>query len=308
MMKKILSVVLATLLLCSCFVFSVSAVGSDVTISDDYSELYINSDTYFRVQDTSLYVECDFYFDVEVTLSEAQSNVINSIDLNCDEYGNVVEAVIDMKIGDPTTVIYMNSDALEDYTALKTARKYTVDFISPEGNSVRVSREALFDKAVILRESDLYFCDYYYVGAVSSDGAMSLCKGMILSDFDGFYYFDFEQNSVTDPYDFDPTAQTSLNAYKITNSTLKNELLDAENKYFGGDLTEEEGATDVLFGGAIVILFIVAILLLGVAIVFLICGICSKTQYRKMHFAICIAAGCAFAVVVAIVVYVLSIV
>ena len=64
-MKKILSVVLATLLLCSCFVFSVSAVGSDVTISDDYSELYINSDTYFRVQDTSLYVECDFYFDVE---------------------------------------------------------------------------------------------------------------------------------------------------------------------------------------------------------------------------------------------------
>ena len=307
-MKKILSIVIAALLLCSCFMFSASADDASITLSADYSELYINSETYYQVQDTSLYVECGFVFEDEVTLSEEQTKLIKSVKLNCDEYGRVVEAVINMRIGDPATVIYMNSDALEEYEALKTNNKYTVDFISPEGNSVRVSREALFDTPVTLGEDPLYYCDYYYVGSVSSDGGMSLCKEMILSDIYSFYYVDFEQAGINDPYQFDPNEQTELAAYKITNSSLKGELTDAEDKYYGVDLTTDEEVPDFMFGGAIIILFILAILLLGVAVTFLILGINSKTQYRKMFFAICITAGCALAAVVAITVYVLSIV
>lgn len=306
-MKKILSIIVAALLLCSCFVFTVSADDMSITLSEDYSELNIDSDTYVQVEDTSLYVECDFVINNEVTLSELQSKTIKSIDLYSNDSGNVVEAVIEMKIGSFASVIYMNSDALTEYNILKNSRECTVDFTFPEGNTVKASYDALFGKPDVLYGDDLYLCDFYDVSAVSKDGSMSIGKGMVVSDLDDFYYLDFEQAGIEDIYEFDPYEISEVDVYKITDLTLKSELSDAESEYYGEDLLGGNGETGVWFGGVIVLLFVVVILLLGVFVTFLILGFCSKTEYRKLFFTISILAACGLAVVVVIAVYTLSV-
>ncbi len=307
-MKKILSITVAVLVLCSCFVFTVAAEGGPITLSDDYSELYVDSDTYIQVEDTSLYVECDFVVNNEVTLNEAQSKTIRSVELYSNDSGNIIEAYIEMKIGSSARVVYMNSDSLMEYNVLKNSREYTVDFIYPEGNTVKASYEALFGKPDTLYEDDLVFCDFYYVYTASSESGMSLCKGMVLSGLYYVYYLDFEQAGIEDPYDFSPYEATELDVYKITDPSLESDLIDAELVYYGEDPLDENSETDLWFGGAVVLLFVVVILLLGVFVTFLVLGICSKTEYRKLFLTISIIAACGLAVVIAIAVYAFSVV
>ena len=297
-MKKFKSLIIALILLFSCFGLTAFAENSSITISDDYQNLYLNGDSYSRFNASIL--EIDYYMTIDnpIELSAVQQETILQIELLINEQENVISADISFTDGSILSVDFLREDCFEAYNEIVNgeSKEYIIDFLWPEGNTVKAKRTALFDTPVTLYVNELEWCDFYTVTASNSDNSLTALKGSLLIMDDNYYYVDFAEVGVKNAYEFVPYDYTELSAYEITDTNLLQRIKEAEEKYYADDLgfLYDDDLTETI--SAVFLVFIFAIIPLAIFIVFLILAIRSKTYYRKLFRTICILAAAELAI------------
>lgn len=161
------------------------------------------------------------------------------------------------------------------------------------------------EKATLTGLSTLIY-DSFDVNAYCVDGSFYVQKGTLLLINDEYYYIDYYELGVKDPYAFYPENQSSLSAYKITDAEIVAELDEAYSEYnsdfvglLGSDFTESIGI--------VLLVLAFAVLPLVALVVFLILSIRAKAPaYKKLFTTISVTAA-AELVVFAVVVILLTV-
>lgn len=303
MKKKILSLIIAVLLLVPCFALGVSAasatVVSAISISDDYKTLVYHGDNYIRFDSSNVEYTYDSSFTGAVDGNPEISTVLCELSVN----GAIITADIYFNDGSNLNADFINENYFDEYERLLyNADEYTVDLYYPEDNEVKIAATSLSDTATTLMAKDILLInDSFEANAHSKDGSFYMQKGALLLLNDQYYYVDYNLNAVEKPDEFYHEDYESLSAYKITDAQTVAELDKAYSEYnsdfvglLGSDFTE---------GIATVFLSITfAVIPMAALIIFLILSIRAKAPaYKKLFTAISITAAIelvVFAVVV----------
>ncbi len=289
MKNKILSIIFAVLLIIPCFVLNASAATyCDISLGQDYQYLVHNGVNYTRFDSSMTEWEYDGAFD-NVTYDIAEVKYVN-YELSVNDI--IITATIYLNDGSTISASYINENySAEHETISKYANTYTVDFYFPDENQVDISSKDIFAEKTTLPYLSLQNYLRFDVNAYCMDDSIYVKKGVLISLNDEYYYIDFYELGINDPYTFNPENQPNLPAYKITNSNILTQLDNAKNEYnsdfigfLGSDFTESIG---------IVLLFIAfGVFPLAALIVFLILSSRAKSPtYKKIFMAISITAA-----------------
>lgn len=283
-MKKTISIIIITILLFSCLGLPVFA-ETPATISDDYQTLSMDGRSYSRVNTSML--EVDYYetLDEQIELSQAQQETVKEIRLEANAYRrNIVSAHITFYDGATLSVSFLQNDYLEKYNQIVSGQvqEYIIDFEWPEGNTVKAKKADILGNSVTLTDSDLEWCNYFYVTAQSDDGTLAAITGALIIVDNAYYYVDFAESSIEDGYSFNPYDHPELSAHEITNADLLSNIMDAEEKYYDDDLgfLYDNDLSETI--SAVFMILIFAIVPFVTFILFLILSIRSKTVYKKL--------------------------
>lgn len=289
-MKKIVSLLVALLLLTCCFCLTASAEGT-IIISNDYENIYMNGSTYSRFNTSRLNVDYTENVYSSISLSEAQQETIERITLQVNEDKSLISAEFNFKDGSYLTAEYMNSKYLPIYEDIVNnyIGTYVVDFVWPEENQVRTDRYSLIGSGEPLVVSDANSNSIFDVYAENEAGTLSVTKGYVVEIDNEFYYVDYDKNG----FDSNNSIYTvaPVFGYKITDKALLEELEEAMDEYYKEDFgfflddSFSDGVSRVF------IVFVFAVLPLAVLIVSLIFAIRSKGVYRKLCASISILSG-----------------
>lgn len=297
-MKKILTVIISTLLLFSCLGFASFAAESSVTISEDYQKLYRNGDSYSRVDTTMLEIESYMPLGEQIEFSLTQQETIKSINLDTNEYENIICADITFRDGASLSVDFLRDDYAEAYQALVNGQdgQYIIDFLYPEGNIVKTEHTSLFGASCTLSADDYNYCEYYNVSAKYTDGKLSAIKGALLIIDEKYYYVDYAEAGVLNWSDFTPYEYLTLPAHEITDTGLVQNIKDAEELYYADDLgfLYDDHFTESI--SAVFLIIIFAIIPFALFVTFLILAIRAKSIYKKMFRTIYLLSGSIFAI------------
>lgn len=298
-MKKIIALILSVLLVFCCLSFSVSADNSSITISDDYSDIYLNGKRYTRFNASAIQYELTETISDNITLSTTQEILISDIYLAKDANGVIVHAKFSHYDGSTLTADYLNSDYIEIYNDIMTSDKgtYVIDFEYPEGNTVNVDKSALKGEYINLFPDEIYISDYFEVTAQNSDGTIVIIKGCLIVSDDEYYYIDYEEAGITNIDEFYPYVYSSaLLAHKITDTDLIAGLDKAMEEYYSDDLgflLDDSFSESV---SSVFLVFVFAVIPFAVLVLFLILAIRSKTVYKKLFGIICVLSAAELAV------------
>lgn len=288
-MKKLIPLIITTLLLFSCLGLTAFAESSSVTISDDYQQLTLDGNTYSRFN-TSMVEVNYFSIDMPVSLSTAQQELIDEVIFQINEDTTFIYAEIHFKDGAVLSVEFIRDDYLATYDEISSNQnaEYIIDFEWPEGNTVTTEKTNLFGDSVVLDYGDLEWCDYFPVLMENNDGALSAHKGSLLIIDEKCYYVNYEEIDVDSWYEFDPYGYDELPAYEVTNTDLLASIQEAEETYYADDFgfLYNDDLTETISAVFLILVFIV--IPFAIFVVFLILAIRSKTVYKKMFGTICI--------------------
>lgn len=288
MKKKILSLIIVVLLLIPCLTLTVSADTCDISLGSDYQHLVHNGTNYIRF-DSSM-TEWDYARSFDGVTYDIDEVKYVDYDLSVNDV--IITATIYLNDGSSLSASYINENYSYEHVSLSMyPYEYTVDFYYPDDNQVKIASKNIFAEKTTLEGLADGIYDSFDVNAYCADGSFYIKKGTLYTAYDEYYYIDFYELGVKDPYSFSPEAQSSIEAYKITDAEVIAELDAAHSEYdsdFIGILDSD--FTDSI---AIVILTIAfAIIPLAALIAFLILSIRAKTpSYKKMFRAICITAA-----------------
>lgn len=291
MKKKILSLIIAVLLIVPCLALNISAAATpEISILNNGQNLEYQGNNYVRF-DASL-----VDFDIEEYLDDVQYNLgnIKSADYEFSYNKAIIRAYFTYNDGSMLTASFINDNFYySEYQRMITnPDKFTVDFYYPDDNTVTANSEAFFGEVTSLYGDDLWYSDQMDVTVNAEDNSFYINKGCLFILDDTYYYYDYEKAGITDPYSFNAyDVEGWIEVYKITDSHLCLQLDEAYNEYnsdfiglLGSDFTESF---------AIVLLVLVfAVIPLAALIVFLILAIRAKTpSYKKLFTVIYITAA-----------------
>lgn len=291
-MKRIITLVLALLLLSSCFVLSVSAAQEyvpteeyTVTFSENFQKLYYKGVTYSRFD--ASFIEEPKYFEMDnefVELSPEQYEAVKGITVRMDESYSIADVAINFYDGAVLYVTFIQDKYLDTYNKMKGGewQEYTVDFNLPVGNTVKTEKAKLKGDSVTLKEGILYSCDTYTVYTVNEDGRLKVFQGALLINDDKYYYVDFSELEIYSRKSFYPRNFTEVSAWEITDEQLIHSIKEAEEKYYNNDLGflyDDEFTKSVSMSFLVFAFGIVPLILF---IVFLVLAVKAKTVYRKL--------------------------
>ena len=221
-MKRIITFVIAVVILSSCLSLTVFAKSDTVTFSDDFLMLYTDIGSYSPIN-ANLLQDSDFtYCEKEATLSDKQKENVLEVSLNCNESETMFSVTICYKDGAKLTRTYLYDGYRDIYDKLIAGdvSTYTVDFLYPYENEAKASKDAFFGETIMLDSKALNRCDFFYVYAESATADISIYTGVLLIDKDNYYYADFDEigfdkaNAINfDLYKFD-----SMEVHKITDT------------------------------------------------------------------------------------------
>ncbi len=293
MKKKILSLIIAVLLIVPCLALNVSAATTpEISILNNGQNLEYQGNNYVRF-DASM-VE----FEVEDSIEDVDYNIIGadikSADYDLSPNNAIIRAYFTYNDGSMLTATFINDNFYySEYQRMITnPDKFTVDFYYPDDNTVTANSEAFFGEATSLYGDDLWYSNQMDVTVKAEDNSFYINKGCLFIVDDTYYYYDYEKAGITDPYSFNAyEIEGWIEVYKITDPDLCAQLDAAYSEYnddfiglLGSDFTESF---------AIVLLVLVfAVIPLAAMIVFLILAIRAKTpSYKKLFTVIYITAA-----------------
>ena len=298
-MKKLISILFTMTLLFSCLGLTAFAKSSSLTISEDYRTITVDGKTYSQFNSNMLDLSGTVdRTNMQVMLSSSQKDAIHEIVATSDHTQTMFDLGIEFKDGVYVSISYLRNDLLADYNHLVNNRldSYDINFSYPEHNTIIADSKALYGTEAMLTSDFLNQCDYFPVTVSNKENSITIIKGSVLIVDDEYYYVDFAELGIAFRNSFDPWDYNSLQAYKITDSSLVEKLETAyDNYYFGGF---SDGFTQTL--SAIFLIFVFAIIPLGILIAGIILAIRSKKVYKKL-FSILSTLAAAELVIVAII-------
>ncbi len=321
-MKKILSLIIAIVLIFSCFAITVFAEDVDIfsakepkaTFSEDYKKLYVDGEPFSRIDSSMLISDIDYMLlvddvynqeydtgnDIYVELTEAQKEEVNLIEFECNGQRNIYRVSITYKDGSQFISTFLKDKYLEEYNQLLNgeASEYEIEFLFPEGNIVKAEKNQLFGEAVTLKRKELEdFNDLFDVTVRNADGSIVLGVGLMIRIGDDYYYADYEELGIKMHIGWDGMSGIAgKTIYHITDEALLIDIKAAQESYFEDDfgILYDEDATDGISKVFFTVIFLV--IPLALLVIFLIKAIRGKGIYRKMY--ITIAVLCAVIIVV----------
>ncbi len=300
-MKKFISVLIAVLLLSSCFVVPAFAQAVDewgfpvdpvIEFSDDYTKIYYDGYTFKRVDADVL----DIYFlglYWDVVLTDAQQSSIKNVEVEINSEDTVIFATINFKDGMTMSSAYLREDYIDDYNRIASTEceEYTIDFTYPEDNTVIAKKSDLFGETVVFNKSKLGLCDAYEVKATVEEAGLTVIKGFLLIYESKYYYVDCYETGLPANTYFDYHNFNELEIHKITNEELFADIEFAAEEFYEDDygyLYDDE-FTDTT--SAALIIFLFGVIPFAIFVIFLIKAIRGKGVYRKINIAVCTACG-----------------
>lgn len=332
-MKKILSLVFAFTLIFSCF--AVTAFAEDmeivpqpvITFSEDYQKLYENGEPFSRIDssmlDLGFFSNTDFFLEDRelvqekydypesyidrsgfVRLSDSQKENVKDVNIRENGYRNIYYVAISFNDGSSLTVTFLRDTYLEEYYTIISsddkATEYKVDFVYPDGNTVKAKKSLLFGETVKLTEMDFetYYYDVQYVYAQNSDGSLVVLKGELISIDDKYFYVDYAESNLAESvyYYEDNTEFTKCIFHEITDEQLISDFQKAEQAYYEDDFgfLYDNEVTDAV--SAVFLIFVFGIVPAVIFVILLIKAIRGKGVYKKLYGAVAAVSAAELAV------------
>lgn len=303
-MKKIISLIIAVLLLVSALSFTVSAIHTEdasleyedcnlpvdenITFSDDFKNLYVGKQSYSRVNFGDFYLSTEFNVP---NLKIIDNDSVDAVELMANEKGNVIDATIYYKDGAVLYVSFLNDKYRDEFQNILNNKneELFIDFNLKNEGLYSVSANKLKGKKVDLKTDEFYYeSEMFNVSALVSDKSIDLFKGNIYILSDKVYYE--EEGSNTGNYYED---DESWILYEVEDKALIKELIAKQEQYYkesGYGLFMDNEILKIVSIGFFVIFFI--LLPLAVMIFAIIFIIRSKTLiYKKIYITASILAG-----------------
>lgn len=315
-MKKSIFILALVLVLVFSFAFSISSFAYDntVTLSEDYSTLYLNGKTYSKANTEA--VNLNVYADGKVFTSDfgiEDDSYVNfqerlNLQLTDSQKAELTKAYISMlgesklfadvelSFKDGTTIwySYVRDDVKDDFNQIKNGKnnEYVIKFetYSDHGDILKtVPKKNLLtsDMEMVLFD----YCEQYSVAITSEKYGYSVDMGCILIDTDYiddknsyYYYFDFAETGITSIYDlYETNNYTKLSVHKITDEETIAIIEEGLDEYYNSDfgyIYNEEFTEPV---AKIFFTLVFAIFPLAIAVLTIILAVKSKKGlYKKL--------------------------
>ena len=312
-MKK--SILILALVLAFSFAFSVSSFAYDntVTFSDDYNILYFNGKSYSRantdvVNDdeyiegtlytsdfvTDTVIPLNYYGDLKIQLTDSQKSELTKVYVTVDGDSQLfASAELNYEDGKTIWYSYVRDDVKDDFDKIRNDKtwEYAIsfyDYSSEEDIIKKVSSKNLMTDDF----ESIYYYEYmeFDVIVYSEKYDYSVYKGCIYSDDKSYYYFDFAENGINNPFDLydiydfcDMYGISQIKAHKITDEETIAIIEDGLQEYYDNDYgyLYNESFTEPV--AKIFFSLVFAIFPLAVAVTTLVLALKSKKGlYKKL--------------------------
>ncbi len=315
-MKK--SILILALVLALSFAFSVSSLAyydNIADLSDDYSTLYINGDSYSRANtdcvNLDVYAEgviftsgfgsegnytTHYIENIKIELTDSQKSELTKAYVRTMGEAQLF-AIAELYYEDGTTIwySYVRDDVKDDFNEIKNSdtNEYVIKFetYSDEGDILKkVSPEMLLTGNKV----EITFFEYQEFGVFeySNKFDYSVFKGCVYANTekDLYYYLDFDETGITDPYElydlYDYNGITRIYAHKITDEETITIIKEGLQEYYDSDygyIYNEEFTEPV---AKMFFILVFAIFPLAIAVTTLVLATKSKKGlYKKLLFA-----------------------
>lgn len=307
-MKKIMSLIIAILVLLSCFSFSTFAIEYDeqpyiytnyldptetIIISDDYQHLTLGDNSYSRFSGNDSLQTYD-ELENEIFLSPAQELEVKNIVLHASKNGYKISAYIYFLDGATLSVTFYLDEYIQEYERLKFGdfEDYYIVFQEADysNNSEEIiletTKELLMSEEVELTVNDFLLTASFDVCCKSTDLNLYVTRGSLIKYDELYYYIDFDNtnssNKELDLYNYEGKA------YKISDPLLLQRIEEESNRYYGesdyGVLFDDELSKAISNAFLILVFIIIPFVIFILSLIF---GIKSKKVYKKLFFTIC---------------------
>lgn len=279
-MKKIFSIIISLVVISLCFVCpTIAQAESVITFSSDFQTAYMG-DYIYEVQYTDdLVFYCEKELPNYIELTEEQRDIVRYVEVLSTEDDSILEVTLKYKNGTTTILTMLRSDCLQTYLDLYDKKEvYRLD-VGFYKNEYLEHHGASFESEYLMVGAwELMDCDFYEV-TTPCEYDFEQFRGYLL-DCDGEYYFvdcDDVLKYWHEIYHFSPYTSENIFAFKINDQ----ELIDKLDKAFGYTGFEYgSNIENILANGFIVFLF--AIIPLGLFVAALIASIKAKGIYKKL--------------------------
>lgn len=236
---KRLTILLALLLVLSCVQMTVyakdnGAVLPEVELYDDFRTAIVDGKEFIRFNcaGMSLVYEDHRY----VGLTPQQKQTLNSIQIRFYEQKAVIQLEIEFSDGATLSAYYLQKDSLDDYHAIRNgqAKEMLVDFQWPEGNTIKLQKEALLGSPAVLKGKTLSRGDSFTVSGCR--GGLEVEIGTLVYYEESFYYIDFAENGIDSESFISLSAYVSLSGWEVTDPTALRLLQAGLDAHYADDL------------------------------------------------------------------------
>lgn len=294
MKKKILSLIIATILILPCFTLNVFATSvpnmpdpydnADYNISDDYQTLTFNGTTYVRF-DASVgnWDYSDSYIDRNCTYLDN----VDYIDYEFSINNSIITAHINFSDGSYFYCSFIKESLLPEYNnMLNSASQYVIEFNYPSDAKIPIKANQLSTDSATIEKSTIDYLDTYSVYVYNSDESFAVSKGDLVIIDHEYYYIDYKLNNLTNSNKYNNN-MASYTAYKVIDPELIAQL-DKETGNKQDELIDLLFSGDLFTGfGTLLLIAIFALIPLAALVLFIILSIRAKTPvYKKLFRAI----------------------
>lgn len=322
-MKKILSIIIAFMLIFSCFAVTVFAENTveefnifDAkmpvgTFSDRYEHFYADGEQYTRINASIIEMNLKYNWIIEevynddfytgdsifIELTDQQKQEIKDIRLSSNEQRTLVQATLTYFDDAEMTIVYLKDSYLEEYNKIASGETDTliIHFVYPSNNYVEAQRQQLSGEITTFTNSRLVDLeDDYDVVAQNSDSSISVVAGKLLIIDDEYYYLNYKEAGFDEDDWYSGSIGKIANKplHKITDAQLIADIDNAMEDYYDDDygVLYDDNATESI--SIVFFIFVFAVIPLAILVFFLVKAIKGKGIYKKMYFtvvAVCLA-------------------
>ena len=284
-MKKLLSVLAAALLICSCFILTVSADAA-YTFSDDYKTVHFEGNIYHSFDASGIMDDCYPIDGFTPNLSEEQSKEVRGATLSAPENKVMLYVEISFTDGRNLSTYYLRSDLYPEY------KKYVEN-----GNESCYIEMGIFGSDSVLEfetsrfkgsETVMTLSEYYACPSFSTyydmhGGSIRYYTGEIIVDGDEYYYLDFKDAGIIDPYYYE--WPESFKVYAIEDPDTLSRLAENEDALMGETEMFVSGMADfndIVTATLLIVLFAVvpgAVFIFA----FIMTIVSKKSPYKRLY-------------------------
>lgn len=230
MMKKYIALLITVLFMSVCLSFTASAEFEQLTISEDFQTVTLDGLTFRQVDATYVIMNDFFTLDQEPQLTQKQQETLRGCRIDMAPDYNYLEATFFFRDGATLSCSYATDDfapILEAYQQDDSTKCY-IEFYT---DNAHVTEAQLKGIPTTLNERDLEYCDVYSVTADMKDDYLYIETGSLIVTNGKFYYADYSELDLLEPYNFYAFNCGTLECYEVTDKVACSQVQKAIRDY-----------------------------------------------------------------------------